>query len=144
MDCEICGKEIGKLRQSVVDGNTLFVCEDCASFGKEKAVEKTEETLQRQAPRNTTPQSTMPQKTIMPPEFRRKEFDLGLEIVDDFGKQVRKAREVKGLTTKELAMKIFEKESLLHRIENQAIKPSDEMIKKLEKQLGIQLKKKIE
>ena len=134
MDCEICGKEIGKLRQSVVDGNTLFVCEDCASFGKEKAIEKTEETIQKQAP----------QRTISPPTFRGKEFDLGLEIVDDFGKQIRKAREAKGMTTKELAMKIFEKESLLHRIENQAIKPSDEMIKKLGKQLGITLKKKIE
>ncbi len=134
MDCEICGKEIGKLRQTVVDGNTLFVCEECASFGKEKAVEKTEKTVQKPAP----------QRTILPPEFRKKEFDLGLEIVDDFGKQIRKAREAKGMTTKELAMKIFEKESLLHRIENQAIKPSDEMIKKLGKQLGIQLKKKIE
>ncbi len=134
MDCEICGKEIGKVRQTVVDGNTLFVCEDCSSFGKEKAVEKTEEPLQRPAP----------QKIISQPEFRGKEFDLGLEIVDDFGKQIRKAREAKGMTTKELAMKIFEKESLLHRIENQAIKPSDEMIKKLGKQLSIQLKKKIE
>jgi len=134
MDCEICGKEIGKLRQSVVDGNTLFVCEDCSSFGKEKAIKESGETLQRPAP----------QKAILPPNFREKEFDLGLEIVDDFGKIVRKAREAKGLTTKELAMKIFEKESLLHRIENQAIKPSDEMIKKLGKQLGIQLKKKIE
>jgi len=134
MDCEICGKEIGKLRQTIVDGNTLFVCEKCASFGKEKVIEKTEEPLQRPAP----------QKIIPPQEFRGKEFDLGLEIVDDFGKQIRTAREAKGLTTKELAMKIFEKESLLHRIENQAIKPSDEMIKKLGKQLGIQLKKKIE
>ena len=80
----------------------------------------------------------------MPPRFREKEFDLGLEIVPDFGKRIRKAREAKGLTAKELAMKIFEKESLLHRIENQAIKPSDLMIEKLEKQLGIQLKKKEE
>jgi len=135
MDCEICGKGIGKLRQTVLDGNTLFVCEDCSSFGKEKAVkEEAEEKLQRPAP----------QRSVLPPRFREKEFDLGLEIVDDFGKQIRKAREAKGLTTKELAMKIFEKESLLHRIENQSIKPSDKMIEKLGKQLGIQLKKKIE
>lgn len=134
MDCEICGKGIGKLRQTVLDGNTLFVCEDCASFGKEKAVKETGETLQKPAP----------QRIVLPPRFREKEFDLGLEIVQDFGKQVRKAREAKGLTTKELAMKIFEKESLLHRIENQSIKPSDAMIEKLGKQLGIQLKKKIE
>ena len=134
MDCEICGKEIGKLRQTVLDGNTLFVCEGCSSFGKEKAIKEAAEQLQRPAP----------QRAVLPPRFGEKEFDLGLEIVDDFGKQVRKAREQKGLTGKELAMKIFEKESLLHRIENQAIKPSDSMIKKLEKQLGIQLKKKIE
>ena len=78
MDCEICGKEIGKLRQTVVDGNTLFVCEKCASFGKEKVIEKTEEPLQRPAPQKIIPQQ----------EFRGKEFDLGLEIDPEFGKKI--------------------------------------------------------
>lgn len=130
MDCEICGKRISKLKQSVVDGNTLFVCGECASFGKEKPVEKEHEA------------GALMQRIAVPRHLAEQEFDLGLEIVPDFGKRVTQARQAKGLTTKELAMKIFEKESLLHRIENQGIKPSDAIIGKLEKQLGIKLKKK--
>ncbi len=132
MQCEICGREAGKGRQIVLDRSSLVVCDKCVSFGVEKESEKTAE---RRIP-------AAPVRTIRPPRFEEKEFDLGLEIPPDFGKQIRKARELKDLTVKELAMKIFEKESLLHRIENQAIKPSDALIEKLVKQLGIQLKKK--
>ena len=126
MECEVCGKETGKGKLVVIDGNTMIACMSCASFGKEK------EEKQEQVPF---------MKQVLPPDFKGKEFDLGLDIVEDYGRRVRQARDAKGLTVKELAMKIFEKESLLHRIENQSIKPSDEMIGKIEKELGIKLKK---
>ncbi|MFA4855996.1 MAG: multiprotein bridging factor aMBF1 [archaeon] len=132
MDCEICGRRISKLKQAMVDGNTLFVCEECALFGKEMPVAEEQES------------KALMQRIAIPKHLAEQEFDLGLEIVPDFGKMVTQARQAKGLTTKELAMKIFEKESLLHRIENQGIKPSDAIIGKLEKQLGIELKKKTE
>jgi len=131
MDCEICGKETNKGKLVMVEGTMMTACAGCASFGKE--VEK---------PREGPVQSQV--KILTPPNYREDSFDIGLEIVPDYGKIIRQAREQKGLTTKELAMKIFEKESLLHRYENQAIKPSDAIIGKLEKQLGIKLKQKLE
>jgi len=131
MQCEICGRETMQVKQVQVDGSTLIVCPGCASFGHEVK----EEHVKRPA---------MPLHRIRQPGFKEKEFDLGLGIEPDFGKRIRKAREAKGLTVKELAMKIFEKESLVHRLENQAIKPSDSMIAKLEKELGIQLKGEVE
>jgi putative transcription factor len=131
MDCEICGKTISKLKQVVIDGNTFFACEQCASFGKEKAEAKAGKGIGMQGNAGQVP-------------FSNKEFDLGLEITPDFGKRILQARQAKGMTTKELAMKIFEKESLVHRIEHQGIKPSDALIKKLEKELGITLKNKEE
>ena len=126
MECEVCGKETGKGKLIVIDGNTMVACTSCASFGKEKQAEEKNQPMMR-----TTKLA-----------FKEKQLDLGLDIVEDYGKRIRQAREIKEMTVKELAMKIFEKESLLHRLENQAIKPSDEIIKKLEKQLGIKLKQK--
>ena len=105
-----------------------------------KEVEAEETTFVPATPKRTV----RPVRTSRPPRFEDEKLDLGLEIVPDYGKIIRKGREAKGLTVKELAMKIFEKESLLHRLENQSIKPSDELIRKLEKQLGIGLKKKTE
>jgi len=132
MDCEICGNAAGKGKKILLDGGKLIVCDECASFG--------EEIIEEEKPAKALAAAVLREKAFSPvPE---KEFDLGLDIVPDFGKIVRKARELKGLTVKELAIKIFERESLLHRIENQSIRPSDEIIKKLEKELKIELKQK--
>jgi putative transcription factor len=89
----------------------MIACPQCANFGKEAEQPKS--------------QNPIHARRILPPKFQEQELDLGLEIVPEFGKKIRMAREAKGLTAKELAMKIFEKESLLHRIENQGKKPSD-------------------
>jgi len=131
MECEICGKETDEVKQIKLDGTTLIACVECAAFGQE---------LDEEPKRVAKP--VEPIKAIRPPRFQEEELDIGLEIVSDYGKRIRKAREAKELMVKDLAMKIFEKESLLHRIENQSIKPSDAIIKKLEKELGIELKKK--
>lgn len=131
MDCEICGGPAGKGKKILLDGTKLVACEKCASFGveikEEEAIARTE--MHASIARQFSP-------------VAEKEFDLGLDIAPDFGKIVRKAREAKGLTVKELAIKIFERESLLHRIENQSIVPSDAIIKKLENELKVSLKQK--
>ena len=131
MECEICGKRTVAVKEIELDGNSLIVCTGCSTYGKEKEKVAKPFGASLFVKNNEAYQG-------------RKEFDLGLEISDDFGKRVRRAREKKGLSVKELAMKIFEKDSLIHRIENQEIKPSDKLIGKLEKQLGIELKSKTE
>ena len=60
-------------------------------------------------------------------------------IVSDYAKRIRQAREKLGLTQKDFAMKISEKESVLHKLETGAIEPSIETAKKLEKTLKIKL-----
>jgi putative transcription factor len=146
MECEICGRETSKAKMIIVDGSSLIACKACASFGKEKPMPAgmdgslpggAESKFEGERARR------VPVKRVFF-EPMKQEFDLGLEIVPDFGKRVMQARQKKGLTAKELALKVFEKESLLHRIENQAIKPSDSLIKKLEKELGIELREKAE
>ncbi len=137
MQCEICGAEAGKGRTIELDGSMLIVCSECVAFGTEKKPLAGPTA----APANVPWQSAAkPAQTIGQPFYEREEFNLGLDIVPDFGARIRKAREQKQLTVQELAARVFEKESLLHRIEAQAIKPNDALIAKLEKALGIKLK----
>lgn len=66
-------------------------------------------------------------------------FDLMVgDIVDDFNVIIREARMAKGWTQKDLAQKIKEKENLIKKIETGFI-PEDQVLKKIEKVLEIQL-----
>jgi len=137
MDCEICGKNLSLGKKIVLDldGTELVVCEDCSGFGS-KIDEIEEPVKEKKKPVGQASVVAGKPKTALPKE---KELDLGLELVADYGTVIRRAREKKKLTIEELAKKIFEKESTLHRIESQAMLPSDEIVKKLEKELEIDL-----
>jgi len=61
------------------------------------------------------------------------------EIVDDYAVRIRHAREEKGLSQKDLAMQLKEKEHLIKKIENGELIPEDMVRKKIEKALDIRL-----
>ena len=61
------------------------------------------------------------------------------EFVDDLGNVVRKAREARFLTREQLAEMVGEKVSTIRRIENDELKPSFELARKLEKVLKVKL-----
>jgi len=66
------------------------------------------------------------------------------ELVDDYGKVIRRAREASGMSHEDLALKIKEKASLLKKIEREAIIPEDKVRRKLERTLGITLTEEFE
>ncbi|MDD2836730.1 MAG: TIGR00270 family protein, partial [Methanothrix sp.] len=61
------------------------------------------------------------------------------EMVPDFGRKIREAREGLGLSPEELGGRIKEKATLLKKIEREEISPEDGIRKKLEKELKIVL-----
>ncbi len=61
------------------------------------------------------------------------------EFVEDLGNVVRKAREAKFLTREQLAEMVGEKVSTIRRIENDELKPSFELARKLERVLKVKL-----
>lgn len=131
MLCEVCGKQAANAKKILLDGVEMLACEECASFGIEK-----------EKPREA--------KKIFFGDSEEREiakagsFDLGLDLKKNFGKIISSARQKQGLNLEELGKKIFEPVSLLKRIEAGHLKPSDALIKKLEKALEIKLKEKIE
>ena len=139
MQCEMCGETIrGTAKLVRVEGAELQVCTKCEKFGTEvQQVRRTD--LVRPSVAAPRPGRT---PTIVIPADRRKRdlFDyMEGEIVEDYAACIRKARMDKGLSSKDLAMQIKEREHLIKKIENGELIPEEGVRKKLEKVLEIRL-----
>jgi putative transcription factor len=130
MQCEICGAEIpGAPSRIIIDGSALEVCKSCARFGKP-------EDKWSPVPRRMVP--TERAFTVRRPQPRDRLRDV-VDIVPEYGKKIREARESLGYSPEELGLRIKEKAALIRKIEREEISPEDEIRKKLEKELKIKL-----
>jgi putative transcription factor len=130
MQCEICGAEIpGGPSRIIIDGSTLEVCKSCARFGKP-------EDKWSPVPRRMVPAERA--FTVSRPKPRDRLRDV-VDIVPEYGKKIREARESLGYSPEELGLRIKEKAALIRKIEREEISPEDEIRKKLEKELKIKL-----
>jgi len=120
MECEICGKETNMIYVVEVEGAVMNVCAEC-SKGK-KVIDKID----------LSKQEKKVAKAV-------KEKEKESEVIEHYGEAIRKAREKLGLPLNVLAERINEKASTLLRIEEEKTLPTDKVIKKLEKELGIKL-----
>ncbi|MCD6434109.1 MAG: TIGR00270 family protein [Candidatus Diapherotrites archaeon] len=118
MECEICGRNVPKLTSITLYGTEMMVCSSCSSAHLQ-AVAKKHKARKK---------------------IRKTNYDE-FNLVDFYGLRIRVARENKGLTREELAKRIMEKESLIRRIELEKVIPPDSVIEKLEKFLGINLRR---
>ena len=138
MQCEICGVEIiGSARKVVVEGTELDVCGRCSQYGK--APQGWIPVSRKVAPVAVTPKP----KSGMRKTKRRSFDDMDDEIVSDYSRIIRDAREAKGWTLEELGLNIKEKAALIRKIERSEIKPEDNLRKKLERSLEIKLTERV-
>ncbi len=121
MQCEMCGSD-GQLFRVDIEGSVLIVCKSCASFGK---------ILGSASPKPA------PKRAAQKPVLRREE--LTEYIRSDYGRVIKEARERKGLKQKDMAERISEKESLIHKMESGHFEPNHELARKLERFLNISL-----
>jgi putative transcription factor len=125
MYCEICGKPIeGEPIPIEVDKAVLYVCRSCAAQYGKRVVQRPPSAAPQKRP------ATRPRPATPP---------LHLELVDNFGEVVRKARENLGLSREALAAMLGVKETVLRRIEAGQLQPDYALAKKLEKTLGVRL-----
>ena len=125
--CEICGRK-GAHAIVEVEGATLKVCGLCA-YGKKILYHLDESGEAKERTERRGP----------PPKFEETE-----EIVENYGKIIKNAREKLGLGRAVIAEKINEKESYLERIERGELTPTFAVARKLEKELGIKLVEKVQ
>jgi putative transcription factor len=124
MRCEICGKKIiGQPIKTNIESSLMNTCKECSKFGK----------VQREPPR---PQNQF-RRTSPGPRRKFKSTKPSYEVIEDYSKVVRESREKKGWSREELAEKIYEKVSVINRIESGRMVPDMKLSRKLEKTLGI-------
>ncbi len=138
MQCEMCGETIrGTPKLVRVEGAELQVCSKCEKFGTEVQQVRRTDIARPAAPRQGAPKAPV----AVPAAYRKRDlFDfIEGDIVDDYNERIRHARMEKGLSQKELAMQMKEKEHLIQKIENHDLIPEENVRRKLEKVLGIRL-----
>jgi len=115
--CELCGKDT-PLFIAVVEGSKLNVCINCGKFGK--VLRMPPVAVQKNAP---VAEASEPVEVV----------------VTDYALLIRTAREKSGMTQKDFARSLNEKESIIQKIENGVFVPPILMARKLEKLLKIKL-----
>ena len=130
MRCEICGRE-AKLKRAMVEGVEMMVCQECSRYGVILPEKKKTTTIAKKT------------KKIIP--YSKDVFEeMKQELVSDWGKKIKEARERKGMSRQELGAKVGEKTTTIAKIENEELRPPDETVRKLEKVLEIKLFQEIE
>ena len=139
MICELCGADVPRLKTVAIDATVLSVCGDCARFGDEVS-----------GPALRA--STMPPVIAQRLEARQRRmtpkdvYEQGgeLELMEDFPRRIREAREARGWKQADLGAKVNERVSVIAKLESRAMVPTDAMIPKIERVLGIRLREKVE
>ncbi len=116
--CEICGDKEANIK-AIVEGSLLNVCENCAKFGSTILVKQIQKKENKPVKKTTT--------------------ELVSIINPDYPKLIKSAREKFGLKQKDLALKLNEKESVIHKLETGSLQPTILLARKLEKVLKINL-----
>ena len=126
MRCEICGRKIiGTPTKTKIESSIMLTCNECAKFGK----------IQREPPKTRKPRPTKRISRARGPSE---------EVIEDYNSIIRSAREKKGWSREELAEKLYEKSSVVSRIESGKMIPDIKLARKLERTLNIRLIEKQE
>ena len=124
MRCEICGKKIvEKPIKTKIEGSIMLTCKDCSKFGK----------VQREPSKPKRPGAARGIKRQYKP------VEPVNEVLENYNEIIRMAREKKGWSREELGEKIYEKASVVSRIESGKMVPDIKLAKKFERILNVKL-----
>jgi putative transcription factor len=142
MLCEMCGNEVESTSRIRIEQSVLQLCPGCAKFGTpvdplptpvEEAPRPTRGTPAPGAPRPATRRRRLEERDLY--------AEIGeLELAQDWGQRVRKAREALLWTPEELGKRLNEKKSVVLKIESGGLHPPDALVRKLEHLLKVRLR----
>jgi len=122
----------------MVEGAAVNVCPGCEKYASSNAV-KTKEgkvMLPSVAERLGDRQRRMRQRDVLTRGEK--------ELVFDYPQRVRRGRQKMSMSQEDLAKSLNEKKSIIVKIENGDIRPTDKLIAKLERTLDITMKEYLE
>jgi putative transcription factor len=131
--CEVCGREVPSVQEVTLEGAKLLTCSRCAKLGQ-----PAHKSQPAQAPPRPAPPSYMNPERIRtlplhrePIKPRRAEREI--VPVENFAALVRKAREQRGLSHKEVARQLNERESVIAKLETGKMTPTTNLARKMER-----------
>ncbi|HET6398490.1 MAG TPA: multiprotein bridging factor aMBF1 [Candidatus Thermoplasmatota archaeon] len=127
----MCGKKVGTRRYNV-DGTMMNLGLECARFGVPMDAPAPQGSKAAIAQNLEKRQSRMQSRDVFSAQGE-------LVLVEDFGTRIHKARDAKGWTHDQLGDKVRARVPELRQIEAGKMRPSDDLVKRLEKELGITL-----
>jgi putative transcription factor len=144
VQCEMCGTETNSPTTIKVEGAELDVCDSCTDFGTEVETQQTSSTSTKYSTSSSSgsggSKSTSSSGGGGGGQRRRRDmFDEMDEVAQDYNQRIRNAREARGLSQEDLAKQLNEKASLIRKLEHGDSLPSDQVQKKLERALEIDL-----
>lgn len=151
--CELCGRSMkGRGRNVVIEGASMLVCPECGfKFGQSssESAQQSSSTRPRtswtESPeRQTTRRDHQPSRVSKPRPQRKPSKSTGvrlddMELIEDYAKTIRSARQKKNMSQDELAQRVGESISTLKSIESGRQKPTEKTIRGLERELEISL-----
>lgn len=131
--CEICGRECHSTREISLEGALLHACNRCAELGKPVPRSKPPSSRPSSIPRTRSASVPRSSTTGRYPPVRSRSQRRELVPVEDFTKQIRKAREQRGMAQKEVARQLHERASVIAKIESGKMAPTISLVRKLER-----------
>ncbi len=143
MLCEMCGKDVPLTSRVRLERSVLALCPECARFGT--PVDPVP------APASTAPtggSSFRPGLGVSHPTGARRRLEerdlyqeIGeMELVPDWNRRIRAAREALQWTPEVFGQRLNEKKSLVLKIEAGSFRPPDALIRKIEHLLRVRLR----
>ena len=149
VQCEMCGSEVSDPNRVKIEGAELDVCDECTDFGTEIRTESSSSASTKYstsssgstggASSSTSSNSTSSSSSGGGGGGGQDMFDDIDEVAQDYDDRIRTAREAMGISQEDLAKELNEKASLIRKLEHGSILPSDDVQKKLERKLDIDL-----
>jgi len=140
MRCEVCGREIiGPPQRRIIEGAKLTVCPRCAAFGTDVW------TVGKQ-PSMRTPKTNIARTQAQRRPILRNDVETveQFDFIENYGAEIRKARQRLGLSEKDLAMKMQEKESVIKKLEKEELTPDLRNIQKIKRYLNLDIVERAE
>ena len=132
VQCEMCGTETANPNRVKIEGAELDVCDECTDFGTEIDTGQSSSTSTKYSTSSSsgssgssTSTSTGSSGSSSGGGRSQDMFDDIKELAQDFDDQIRQGRERAGLSQEDLAQDLNEKASLIRKLEQGEMLPTD-------------------
>jgi putative transcription factor len=143
MLCEMCGKEVPLTSRVRLEHSVLALCPNCARFGTpvDPVPAPAAETPTGASPFRPGLGISRPTGTRRRLEERDLYQEIGeLELVPEWNKRIRLAREALQWTPEEFGKRLNEKKSIVLKIESGSFRPPDALVRRIEHLLRVRLR----